>query len=353
MTDGPAPGRLRPHLVEFRSAHSLPAVGAAVVTRDGHLELDVVGVRVRGTDVPVELDDRWHLGSCGKSIAAALYGRLVERGDARWGARLPELFPDLVDTMHAGWSEITIDDLFVSEAGLPANLSRSAMLSAFRDTRPLRDQRTQVAAVALARSPRRPGRFLYSNLGYIVIGAAIERICDAPFEAALTAHALEPLGITSGGFGAPPEVWGHGGRMLALGPLGLFDIGRGPPADPTTVESDNPPVMTPAGRVHMSLADWASFQRVFLTRGGDFLRPEAVERLLTPAAGGGQRQALGWARATGLEGVSMGQQGSNTFWVATALIDATRERTAMVVCNAGSARVLKRSPELAARLLAP
>ncbi len=343
--------QLRSHLVEFRERHSIPALGAALVTRDGLAGMDIVGVRIRGGGDPVVRDDRWHIGSCGKSITAALWARLVERGDAEWGARLPDLFPDLATAIDPGWRTVTIYDVCVSEGGLPANLGRAEMAAAFRDTRPLREQRTTTTAAALARPPRRPGRFFYSNLGYIVIGAAIERITDLPFESALTTHVLEPLEIRSGGFGPPPLLWGHGGRMLQLGPLGLVDLGRGSPADPCNVESDNPAVMGPAGRLHLTLEDWARFQRVFLTHGDGFLLPATVERLLTPATGRGDRQALGWAPARGSD-VSFGQQGSNTFWVATALIDRGRERTAMVVCNEGRARLIKHSPGLAVRLLA-
>ena len=342
---------MRSALDEFRGKHRVPALGAALVGRDGLIHLEVVGVRVRGGGDPVRTDDRWHIGSCGKSMTAALYARLVELGEAEWGTRMPDLFPDLAGAIDRAWSAITIGDLFVSQAGLPANLSRGAMLAAFRDTRPLTEQRTEATATALGRAPRRPGRFLYSNLGYIVAGAAIERIAGLDFESALTTHVLAPLGITTGGFGPPPELWGHGGKVLALGPLGLIDLGRGEPADPDRDGSDNPAIMSPAGRLHLTLEDWARFQRVFLTEGGDLLRPESVERLLTPAAGRGQRQSPGWAPARGLAGVSFGQQGSNTYWVATALIDEGRERTAIVVCNEGRARLLKQTPILAAQLL--
>jgi CubicO group peptidase (beta-lactamase class C family) len=343
--------RIRSSLVGFREKHAIPALGAAVVDGDGIVDLDVLGVRARGGDDPVAPDDRWHIGSCGKSFTAALYARLVERGDAAWGALLPDLFPDLAGRIDPGWQAVTIDDVFVSQAGLQANLGRHEMVAALRDARPLRTQRTEAVAAALAGPPRRPGRFLYSNLGYIVIGATIERITNLPFEAALTAHVLEPLCITSGGFGPPPLLWGHGGRILALGALGLFDLGRGAPADPARVESDNPAVLAPAGRLHLTLEDWARFQRVFLTEGGGFLSPETIRRLLTPAPGRGYRQAMGWAPARGLGNASLGQQGSNTFWVATAVIDRAGERTAMVVCNEGRARLLKQTPALAVRLL--
>jgi CubicO group peptidase (beta-lactamase class C family) len=343
--------RLRPHLEEFRNRNRNPAIGAGIVTRESLLDLEVIGERVRGGGDPALLGDRWHVGSCGKSMTAALYGRLVELGDAEWGAPLPTLFPDLAGSVDPGWSRISIDDVFVSQAGLPANLTKAEMLAAWKDATPLPEQRTEVAARSLARVPRRPGRFLYSNLGYIVIGAAIERITGVPYESALRTHVFEPLGIASGGFGAPPELWGHQGRMLALGPLGALDLGSGAPADPREPGSDNPAVMTPAGRMHLTLEDWAKFHRVFLTDGGGFLRPDTIERLLTPAAGTGQRQAFGWAPVRGKADASFGQQGSNLSWVATAIIDADRERTAMVVCNDGRPRLLRKTAQLALQLL--
>ena len=316
-------------LSAFRDRYRIPAVGSALVTADGAVELDLIGGRVRGGE-PVHADDAWHIGSCGKSITAALYARLVERGEAEWGVPVAALFPDL--DSDPGWGAVTIDDVFVGEAGFQPNLSRAAMVAAYEDDRPLPLQRSEVTATALARPPRRPGRFRYSNLGYIVIGAAIERIAGTDYETALKTHVLEPLGITSGGFGAPPGIRGHRARTPA------------PPDDP---RADNPPVMGPAGRLHLNLQDWARFQRVFLTEGGDFLAPASVERLLTPA----KAQSPGWAPARGLPHVSLGQQGSNTFWVATALIDRDRERTAMVVCNDGRRRLLAGTAKLAARLL--
>ncbi len=68
----------------FRDRYGIPAVGEALVTRDGVVELDLIGARVRGGD-PVGARDAWHIGSCGKAMTAALYARLVERGEAEWG----------------------------------------------------------------------------------------------------------------------------------------------------------------------------------------------------------------------------------------------------------------------------
>jgi CubicO group peptidase (beta-lactamase class C family) len=339
---------VRSSLLDFRDRHGVPAVGAAIVDAHGNVAVDVVGTTRRGGSDAVTVDDAWHIGSCGKSMTAALYARLVERGDAQWCAPLGDLFGDVA--VHASWNSVTIDDVLVHRGGVQANPSRVELLASLRDQRSLREQRTSAVAGALSRPPARPGRFRYSNLGYIVAGAAIERITGLAFEEAMTVHVLEPLGITTAGFGPPGRILGHGGRAAIMVRHGLV-VGRGRPADPSDVGSDNPPVMTPAGRLHLALTDWAKFQQVFLAGGTSFLAAESVQRLLTVATGRSPSQAMGWAPAE-LSGVLVGQLGSNSYWMATALIDSARSRTVMVVCNDGRTRLMKRIALFGAEMLA-
>jgi CubicO group peptidase (beta-lactamase class C family) len=220
------------------------------------------------------------------------------------------------------------------------------MRSYAHDTRPGEQQRTELIAGALRRPPAGVGTFRYSNLGYTLAGAAIERLVGEPYEVALRTHLLAPLGITTSGFGPPPEICGHRGR-LRLGPL---IVGRGPAVDPTAPWSDNPAVLTPAGRLHLTIDDWSRFLRMFLTGSEhDVLIEASVDRLLTLRPG--DRQAMGWAPAQRLGAVSLGQQGSNTYWVATALLDRERRRAAMVIVNDGRTAMLTHTATLAARLL--
>jgi CubicO group peptidase (beta-lactamase class C family) len=230
-----------------------------------------------------------------------------------------------------------------------ANLTVREMLRAWRDVTPIAEQRSSAVVSALARPPQRRGAFRYSNLGYVVVGAAIDRVAGMPFEAALHGYVFEPLGVTSAGFGPPPAIHGHQSRVQ----LGGLVAGRGAPADPGGERSDNPAVMTPAGRLHLTLADWARFQRVFLRAGEPLLQESTVKHLLRLPEGGrtNKTMAMGWAPAAGLDGASYGMQGSNTRWSASAIIDAAFERTAMVVANDGRTRVLMGSARLAAQLL--
>ena len=127
-------------------------------------------------------------------------------------------------------------------------------------------------------------------------------------------------------------------------------VGKGKPADPGDPRSDNPEVLNPAGRLHLSLADWASTQRLFLDGGTDLLRPASIERLLTVPGGRGA-MAMGWMPTDGLPGASFGMQGSNTAWVATAVLSVDRRRACMVVTNDGRSRMFAATARLASQIL--
>ena len=344
--------QLRDLLEEARRACGAPAMGVALVDPDGSAEVVVAGTRVRGRDLPVAEDDPWHIGSCTKSMTALLYARLVESGRAAWGAPLPDLLPDLASGADPGWAAVTIDDVLRHRAGLPANLYLRDMRDAAADVRPVRVQRTAAAAGALARPPDRPGRFHYSNLGYMVAGAAIERIVDAPWEEALDAEVLAPLGIASAGVGAPggDAPWGHRPRIGAWG--------RGRPDDPARPErADNPAVMSPAGRVHLPLREWARFVAQFLEGGATLVDEASVAHLLARPAGPGPPQAMGWVhadpRTERMLGapVSVGHQGSNRRWAATALLSRDRRRAGLAVANDGRSRALTATAMLGGRAL--
>ncbi len=186
---------------------------------------------------------------------------------------------------------------------------------------------------------------MYSNLGYTVMGAAIDRLTGMPFEDALRTEIFEPLGVTSAGWGPPPEIWGRGGRIMLSGLI----AGHGAFADPADPQSDNPALVSPAGRLHLSLADWAKIQRVFISGGSGLVSRASIERLFVVPAGGSI--SMGWAPRPKIPSVFLSQQGSNGRWVATALIAADRSRTAMLIVNDGRTRTLTRAVKMTAQLL--
>ena len=130
--------------------------------------------------------------------------------------------------------------------------------------------------------------------------------------------------------------------------IAVHEFSRGRPArEGGRGVADNPPLLTPAGRFHLTVADWARFVRVFMH--DEFLSSKTIDRLLElPPDGRGM--AMGWADGDRL-GVSHAMQGSNTMWAATALLDRDVGLASMVVINDGRTRVLATSAQLAGVVL--
>jgi len=309
---------------------SPPALAAGVVTRDGLGWADVRGVRRAGQAAPATLDDRWHLGSNTKAMTAAVFGRLVEQGRARWALPVAEALPGL--TIDPAWATTTLDDLMRHRAGLldAGLLDQAWLISAHGDQRPLPDQRAAFAARALGAPPAGPaGRFAYGNGNYIVLGAAIEALTGQGWEAAMQAELYAPLGLASAGFGAPQgeAPWGHRGGV-GVDPAGF---------------ADNPRALGPAGTAHMSLADYARFVAAMMGGAPDWLGEATRRHLLTPAAGDPPAYAAGWGLGSapwggvGGPGPTITHNGSNTMWFATVLAAPERGLGFVAVSNDGAA----------------
>ena len=314
------PERLDPTLFAglLADAGGAPGLGGAVVDADGLRAIGVAGARrLNGTEL-IGIDDRWHLGSNTKALTATLYALFVEAGRTRWQRPIADLFPDL--EVHPAWRSIRIEAAMSHGAGiLDAPLFGRAWASAaYRDRRPVSVQRTEFARRILGSPPTGPvGAYNYSNAGYMLVGAAIERIAGTSWEQALASHVFQRLGLGSAGFFAPTgaQPWGHArtgsGGLRAVDPAGL---------------SDNPAVMGPSGQVHMSLPDYAKFLRLFLAQGGGVLTRQSVEHLTAPQPLQGGDYALGWeiSRDPWGRGPILAHQGSNTLWHAVTYLAPAR-----------------------------
>ncbi|WP_395944444.1 serine hydrolase domain-containing protein [Brevundimonas sp.] len=296
------------------------ALAGGVVTREGLVWSGVRGVRRFGGNDPATLDDRWHLGSNTKAMTAALYGRLVEQGRARWSAPLGEVFPGVA--IDPAWAGTTIRDVMGHRAGVKdaAALGMVFFMTARDDPRPSPEQRAALVERVLGAPPSGArGVYEYSNAGYMIVGAAVERITGVAWEEAMRAEVYGPLGLTTGGFGGPVEsaggganVWGHvgaGDQRVAM--------------DPTDPGSDNPLALGPAGTAHMTLADYAKWLGVFLNDGAGWIKPETVTTLAMPLPGEGVPYGAGWIVLPGQtwsKGPILTHDGSNTMWYATAVV---------------------------------
>jgi CubicO group peptidase (beta-lactamase class C family) len=330
-------------LEPIRQKFAVPAMAAAVVTSAGIEFVGVVGVRKRGTEVPAGLTDLWHLGSDTKAMTSALIARLVERGQLKWDTTLAEVFPDLAPQMHADFQKVTLLQLLSHHAGLPPNLNLPKYIG--DDVLALR---LRAVREELAKRPQSsPGKtYKYSNLGYIIAGAVVEKVTGKSWEQLMRSEIFEPLQMKSAGFGGT----GTPGKIDQPWP----HTANGQPTAENGPDMDNLPVMGPAGRVHCSIQDWAKFVQDQLrgARGEQaLLKPDSYQKLHTPPFGGDY--ALGWLavkRSWG-GGTVLKHAGDNTMNFATVWIAPKRDFAILVCVNQSGDAGFKATDEAVVALM--
>jgi CubicO group peptidase (beta-lactamase class C family) len=330
-------------LIRVLKKHDMPAMAAAVVTGKESSIVGVAGTRKRGTEIAATLDDKWHLGSDGKAMTATLVARLVEKDRLKWDTTLAQVFPDLADKFHPDFRTVTVLQLLQHRSGLPENPKLSDYWGADGQK-----ERQRLVQNELAKRPKnKPGEeYEYSNLGYAIVGAITEKITGKSWEQTMRDEVFGPLGMNSvgfGGTGTPGQIdqpWGHSENGRAV-------YKNGP-------EMDNPPALSPAGRVHCTIQDWAKFVTDHLrgARGEPaLLKASSYVTLHTPPPGG--RYACGWAvsQRNWAGGTTLHHTGDNTMNVANVWIAPKRDFAVLVCVNQTGDKAFKASDDAIGQLI--
>jgi CubicO group peptidase (beta-lactamase class C family) len=294
-------------LEPIRREHKLPALAAAVIQNGKITALGAVGARRAGHAERVGLNDRFHIGSCTKSMTATLCAILVEQGKLKWSTTIAESFPELTDKIRPEYRAVTLEQLLNHRSGLPEDRQPDKVVwpKILKLRGPLKEQRHALAEIVLQQAPTAaPGaKHQYSNDGYAIVGAMCEQATGRPWEDLMREMLFEPLGHAD----RMEEPWGHLLDGLTWQPL------------PPGPDADNPAVIAPAGTAHCSLGDWARYAILHLQgeRGeAKLLKAETFRKLHTPLPG--DNYAFGWLvdKRDWAGGKVLMHAGTNSFWFA-------------------------------------
>lgn len=348
---GTAPAPLAATLAPYLASHGLPAVGAAVVRGGTIVAAGATGTRRADARIPVTIGDRFHLGSCTKAFTALLAGMLVDEGKISWDTTIGARFPDLREGMDAGLAGVTLEQLLSHIGGIPRDNPAiiALLIGAYgADVTNLDEMRRwmlqQWRAKPLASVPGTT--FAYSNLGFTIAGAMLERAAGSTWEELVSARIFSPLGLASAGLGPGASR----GRTDA--PLGHSSPDGGTTLVPVLPgpNGDVPAVYGPAGAVHMSVLDfatWAGWHAGEGKRGPVLVKPETLRRLHSQAiqtslsansvpgmpALGGYGHGWGYLDMTWSKGTVMQHTGSNSMSMAMVLVQPSIDLGIVVATN--------------------
>jgi len=337
---------LKPYL----SQYNLPAIAAAVVKKGEIISSGAVGTRKFGSTIQVTINDRFHLGSDTKAMTALLAAIMVEEGKLNWHSTIEAVFPEIADKMDSRVRKVTLEQLLSHTSGMPGeNEDFGNLLKASFEKEGNLDELRYWLVQEWCKLPLASDsgkKFAYSNMGYTIAGAMIERVAGETWDELITKRVFMPLGLKTAGLGCQSSL----GKIDA--PLGHAIQNGEVKAYLAGPNGDNPPIIGPAGIVHMSVLDfarWAGWNAGNGNRAPFIVRPETMVKLHTPVISMPQRKnappgtppsgkyALGWGELN-VEWAPyplLYHGGSNGMNLAHIWLDTNRDLAMVILTNIG------------------
>jgi CubicO group peptidase (beta-lactamase class C family) len=311
-----------------RTLAAIPGIAAATVTPSASTDIHE-GLRHLGFQDSIRATDRFHIGSLVKSMTSTLAAAVVDSGLVGWDSRVLTVLPELTG-VRPEFADVTLEDLLRHRSGLLAveDASELASMPALQGI--ITEQRLQFTQWALSQAPIVEPRTtsVYSNAGYVVAAAMLERVTGKSYEALLSNRVLLPLGIqpvfdwpASGG---SPQPWGH--EILN----GLLT-----PNDPDAPENEFPAFLNPAGNLSVTLPEYVRYLQLHMNAIQG--RPSLV------SAGGFARvhslvegYGLGWLAGESHGKPILGHNGSAGTFYAFVIMQADGAKGVIIMANADS-----------------
>ena len=241
---------------------------------------------------PVTTETVFDIGSLTKQFTSAAIMKLEMAGKLSTSDPINKY----LSNVPADKSEITLHHLLTHTAGL------GMYSGGDYDVAPRDETISRIFGTPLQ---SRPGEtFSYSNPGYSLLAAIIERVSGEPYEAFLRSHLFQPAGMRMTGYRLPKWESAH----LARGYMDARD--RGTPLDHRWAETGpywnlfgNGGMLSTTGDLHR----WAQ-----ALQGEEILSAGAKQKLFTPAL---KNYAYGWRVAESAHGrhISHGGDSDNGF----------------------------------------
>jgi len=191
--------------------------GAALVAENGKVIYKKgVGLANMEWNIPNEPDTKFRLGSITKQFTATLILQLVEQGKIKLDGKVSDYLPDYrKDT----GSKMTIHHLLSHTSGVPNYTAQAGFFeNVSRNPFKVDDFVKKYASGDLEFEPG--AKFNYSNSGYFLLGAIIEKVTGQPYEKVLQEKILDPVGMKNTGYD-------HYGTILGKRAAGYVKTPRG------------------------------------------------------------------------------------------------------------------------------
>ncbi len=268
--------------------------GVALVARNGRIVYEKAwGLANLELEVPMQNDMVFCIGSVTKQFTAIAILRLAEQGRLSLADELTKYIPDYA----VNGRRITIEHLLTHTAAIPENRSKELppQPGAYSPT----DVVNTFKGIPVSGTPG--AAYSYSNHGYIILGAILEKITGLPYKTYLENEFFRPLDMQQTYYSDNSNVWRHRASSYLFTRNGKVQNGPEGPAGSAAS----------AGAIHSTVGDLLKWNRALVS--GKLVKKETLERAWTPyRLSGGKLTDYGYAWSAGvLQGSRLVEHGGN------------------------------------------
>ena len=280
---------LQARLQALVAQQRVPGASYALFGPEGVLAEGAFGVAAQDPKRPLTATTLMQAGSITKTLTAIAVLQLVERGQVTLSTPVRDLLPeapivnpweatDPVRVVHLLEHSAGFDDTSLSKLFIERETAEGHLASLRADSRPLRVR-------------WRPGKMMsYSNPGYAVLGALLEKQTGMLWEDVIRKHVLGPLGMA------------HSVLTIAEALQRDHSVGhRGSPNAPVPFL---PMPDRAAGALWTTPRDLSLLGRFLMTDGHSapgVLKPETVRDMKQVHSTGAAKQGLNWGYSLGVQ----------------------------------------------------
>lgn len=322
----------------------IPSMVAAVLVNGKFKAAGAFGVRKRNNKKKVTVKDKYHIGSCTKSMTATLAAILVERKKVSWNTKIEDIFKKEF-FIHEEYKSVTLIQLLSNTGGVPGKVKPKLWRELWLNKGSAKKQRLLLSQKTLKDKPKYiPGKgYEYSNAGFAIAGAMLEKVEKSSWEEMMVKYIFKPLKMSTAGFRAPlsttniGQPWGHNPNPVQAEPAG-----------------DNPRGIAPAGAVHCSVLDLAKYVKHHLLRKTNvILKRKSSYKILHTPKSPKKDYALGWciAKRKWAGGITLNHDGSNTMWYCVIWIAPKRNFSVITMTNFGGKLGFQKCDEVISKII--
>ena len=274
--------------------------GVLLAAKDGKMIASkAAGVANKATKAAIDLNTKFNLGSMNKMFTSVAIAQLAQAGKLSFTDTVGKHLPDYPNKEVA--DKVTIHHLLTHTSGLGFYWNEKWMA-----------QREKLLTVAahlplFASDPPAfpPGeKFQYSNSGFMVLGAIIEKVSGQDYYSYMQEHVFKPAGMSDTGFYEPGKETSN----LAIGYTTRSEDGK-PLEEPRDNTNLREVKGGPAGGGYSTAPDMVKFHQALL--GHKLLDKKHTELITTGKVDGpgGSRYAYGFGDGTRSGKRSIGHNG--------------------------------------------